>query len=82
LLSQFEADNSLWDYKLDADDYVTHISFAYCHCLDLFELYPEVLLLDCTYQINQDGILLFNMVGTSGVKLSFLVGCAFLHAET
>ncbi len=50
--------------------------------LHLFALYPEVLILDCTYKINRYGLPLFNMFGMTGVKLSFLVGCAFIRLES
>ncbi len=59
-----------------------HLFFASQQSLHLFELYPEVLLLDCTYPTNRYGLPLINMVGMTGVKLSFLVGCAFLPSES
>jgi hypothetical protein len=59
-----------------------HLYFACRRSLHLFLLYPEVLLLHCTYQTNRYGLPLLNMVGMTGVKLSFLVGCAFLKSES
>ncbi len=70
------------EYRLVALGHATHLFYAYRHCLHLFTLYPEVLLLDCTYQTNRYDLPLLNMVGMTGVKLSFLVGCALLRAET
>jgi hypothetical protein len=82
LLSQFAADDFVREYQVDAIGHVTHLFFASQQSLHLFELYPEVLLLDCTYQTNRYGLPLLNMVGMTGVKLSFLVGCAFLPSES
>jgi hypothetical protein len=82
LLSQLVADDFVWDYQLDSDQHVTHPFFASRSSLHLFSLHPEVLLLDCTYQTNRCGLSLLNMVGVTGVKISFLVGCAFLQSET
>ncbi len=81
LLSQLTAEDFVLDYELDTDRHVTHLFFASRRCLYLFSLYPEVLLLDCTYQTNRYGLPLLNMVGITGVKLSFLVGSAFLQSE-
>jgi hypothetical protein len=78
LLSQSAADDFVREYQLDANGHVTHLFFASRLSLHLFLLYPEVLLLDCSYQTNRYGLPLLNMVGITGVKLSFLVGCAFL----
>ncbi len=82
LLSQLAADDFVWEYQLDSDRRVTHLFFAYRRSLRLYSLYPEVLLLDCTYKTNRYGLPLLNMVGMTGVKLSFLVGCAFLRSES
>jgi hypothetical protein len=81
LLSQLTADDFVSEFKLDAENHVTHLFFASHRALHLFMLYPEVLLLDCTYKTNRFGLPLLNMVGMSGVKLSFLVGCAFIQSE-
>ncbi len=81
LLLQFAADDFVWEYKLDTEGHVTHLFFASHRSLHLFLLYPEVLLLDCTYKTNRFGMPLLNMVGITGVKLSFLVGCAFIQSE-
>ncbi len=82
LLREFAADDFVHEYQLDTDGHVTHLFFASRRSLHLFLLYPEVLLLDCTYQTNRYGLPLLNMVGMTGVKLSFLVACAFLRSES
>ncbi len=81
LFLQLAADDFVWEYKLDADVHVTYLFFASHRSIHLFMLHPEVLLLDCTYKTNKFGLPLLNMVGITGVKLSFLVGCAFILSE-
>jgi hypothetical protein len=52
LLSQFAADDFMWEYQLDVNGHATHLFFSSRQSLHLFLLYPEVLLLDFTYQTN------------------------------
>ncbi len=82
LLSNFVDDDFVCEFQLDAEGHVTHLFFAARCSLNLFLQYFEVLLLDCTYQNNRYGLPLLNMVKMTGVKLSFLVGCAFIASKS
>jgi hypothetical protein len=74
-------DDFVSEHKLDTDNHVTHLFFASRQSLDLYHCYPEVLLLDCTYNTNKYGLPLLNVVGITGINSTFLVCCAFVKSE-
>ncbi len=81
LLANFAMDDFVSEHKLDTDNHVTHLFFASRQSLDLYHCYPEVLLLDCTYNTNKYGLPLLNVVGITGINSTFLVCCAFVKSE-
>jgi hypothetical protein len=52
-----------------------HQSFA------LVKLYPEILLLDCTYKTNDFGLPFLVVVGVTGMYTSFYASFCFLKSE-
>jgi hypothetical protein len=81
LFRQFNVNDYVWEYKTDAENPVTHLVFASHKSLSLFMSFPEVLLLDCTYQTNRFGMPLLNMVGVANVSTSFHVDFSFIESE-
>ncbi len=55
LFAQLTPDDFTWEFQASSTGNVTHLFFAFMSLLDLFKSYPEVLLLDCTYKINNFG---------------------------
>ncbi len=81
LFQQFDLNDFIWEYKADEDNHVTHLFFASRATLSLFTSFPEVLLLDCSYQTNCFGLPLLNMVGITNISTSFYVAFSFIKSE-
>ena len=64
------------------DGRVTAVLFAHPDSLAYLQLYPEVLLLDCTYKTNKYGMPLLDMIGVDAAQRSFCIAFAFLSGET
>lgn len=47
----------------------------------LYQAYPEVLLLDCTYKTNRFNLPLLNMIGITGLRTTFNLVYAFIQTE-
>ena len=60
LIEELEEENFIWKVETDTGNHVTHLLFAARKAVALFEAYPEVLLLDCTYQTNKFKMPLLN----------------------
>jgi hypothetical protein len=45
-------------------------------------VYPEILILDCTYKTNKYGMPLLDMIGVDATRRSFCIAFAFLSGET
>ena len=76
---------SLGAYVKDEQDNqhrVTHLFWAFEQSLDLFALYPHVLIVDSTYKTNNARLPLFELVGVDAMERTFCVGFAFLSSET
>jgi hypothetical protein len=81
LVQQLKDDDFHWNVLTDNQGHVSHLFFAYWKSLQLYQSYPEVLLIDCTYKTNRYHMPLCCMVGITGMNTSFLVGFAFLRSE-
>lgn len=49
LLAQFDAEELHWSTRVSTQGHLTHLFFAFREAIDLYQAYPEVLLLDCMY---------------------------------
>lgn len=81
LVEELEEENFLWKVETDVNGHVTHLLFAAHKAISLFKMYPEVLLMDCTYKTNRFKMPLLNIVGLTGLGTTFYVAFAFLRAE-
>jgi hypothetical protein len=55
--------------------------FVYRKLLEMYQSYPEVLLIDCTYKTNRFHMPLCGIMGITGLNTSFFVALAFLPME-
>lgn len=74
---------SFWSrIQFAPDGRVTAVLFAYADSLAYLRVYPELLLLDCTYKTNKYGMPLLDMTGIAATQRSFCIAFAFLSSET
>jgi hypothetical protein len=81
LVEQMQADDFCWSVQHDERGHVTHLFFAYRKSLEMYQTYPEVLLIDCTYKTNRFHMPLCSIMGITGINSSFFVALAFLRTE-
>ncbi len=68
-------------YKLICRTMLPNFFFAYRPSLVLLEVYSEVPLIDYIYKINCYHMPLCNIVGITGVNITFIIVMAFLKQE-
>lgn len=75
--------SDLWftTYRLDGYEQLTHLFFAFEPFLDLLEMYPDLLFIDCTYKTNKYNMPLCVFSGVTACNKSFYIGFAFLRHE-
>jgi hypothetical protein len=81
LVEQLGVEDFVWHVQADNEGHVTQLFFAYKDALTLYESYPEVLLIDCTYKTNRYRMPLCVIAGITGVNTTFIVAMAFLKQE-
>jgi hypothetical protein len=81
LIDQLSHSNYISDYRTDSIGRVTHLFFAHPRSVELFQQYPDILLLDCTYKTNRFKMPLLVIIGSTCVNTSFFVGFCFLPKE-
>jgi hypothetical protein len=81
LINILKTSNYIFNYRTSNIDRVTHLFFAHPMSVEMLVQYPEVLLLDCTYQTNRFKMPLLNIIGISSVNLPFFVAFCFLAKE-
>ncbi|KAJ3455772.1 hypothetical protein MRS44_017254 [Fusarium solani] len=75
-------DDGFWNQiRLDDSGRVEAVIFAHPQSLGYLKLYPEVLILDCTYKTNKHNMPLLDIVGVDACQRSFCVEFAFLSGE-
>jgi hypothetical protein len=75
-------DRFLYDYSTDQHNAIWNILFFNAASLDLLRRFPLVIVLDSTYKTNRHNMYLFDLVGVTATNNSFIIGQAFLSAET
>ena len=75
--------SDLWltSHLVDGYEQFTHFFFAFESSLDLLEMYPDVLFIDCTYKTNEYNMPLSIFSGVTACNKSFYIGFAFLRHE-
>ncbi len=81
LVQEFQVEDFVYAYKTDSIGHITRLFFAAHTSLSLFSRYPEVILLDCTYNTNRFHMPLLTLIGISGVDKSFYVAFASLKSD-
>jgi hypothetical protein len=82
MFRQFDQHDFVWEHQTDAEHHVTYLFFTSHDSVLLFASFPEVILLDCTYQTNRFGLPLLNMVGITNISISFYVAFSFIKSES
>lgn len=82
LANQLDTEGFWSRVQYAADGQVTSVLFAHPDSLGYLKAYPEVLLLDCTYKTNKNGMPLLDMIGIDACQQSFCIAFAFLSGET
>uniref|UniRef100_A0A1Y1NIF4 MULE transposase domain-containing protein n=1 Tax=Photinus pyralis TaxID=7054 RepID=A0A1Y1NIF4_PHOPY len=82
LINQLE-EESFWSrIRFDDKGRVMSVLFAHPQSLEYLQAYPDVLLLDCTYNTNKFNMPLLDMVGVDACQRTFCIAFAFLSGET
>ena len=61
LLKRLKNSELFWKYKVDEDNRLNILFFAYSKSIKIAKTNNDVMLLDCIYKINKYGISLFNI---------------------
>jgi hypothetical protein len=75
-------DRFLYDYSTDQYNAIWNILFFNVTSLDLLRRFPLTIILDSTYKTNRHNMYLFNLMDVTATNNSFIIGQAFLSAET
>jgi hypothetical protein len=81
LANELENEGFWSQIRLDESSRVTSVFFAHPSSLRYLKLYPEVLILDCTYKVNKYSMPLLDIVGVDACQRSFCIAFAFLSGE-
>ncbi|KAM6513523.1 hypothetical protein FALCPG4_18956 [Fusarium falciforme] len=81
LSDQLKSEGFWSQIRLDESSRVTAVLFAHPTSLAYLKLYPEVLILDCTYKTNKYKMPLLDIVGVDACQRSFCIAFAFLSGE-
>lgn len=82
LVNQLD-DEGFWSrIRFDAEGRVISVLFAHPQSLEYLQAYPDILLLDCTYNTNKFNMPLLDMVGVDACQRTFCIAFAFLSGET
>ena len=65
----------------DGINRLTHLFFAHEESLKLLALFPEVIIMDCTYKTNRFRMPLLNILGITSLHKNFWIGFCFLRNE-
>lgn len=65
-------------YQLNDYKQLTHYFFAFEQMLDLLEMYPDILFINCIYKINKYNISLYIFNGIIACNKSFYISFTFL----
>ena len=79
LINQLDYQGFWSRFQVDENNRVQAVLFAYPDSLAYVQIYPELLLLDCTYKTNRFGMPLLDIIGIDGSNRSFCIAFAFLR---
>lgn len=76
-------DKQWWSrVQLNDDSQVIAVIFAHPGSLDLLRLYPEILIMDCTYKTNSFKMPLLDLAGVTADGKTFFIAFAWLTGES
>ena len=75
-------DRFLYKYSTDQYNAIWNILFFNASSLDLLRRFPSTIVLDSTYKTNHHNMYLLDLVGITATNSSFIIGQAFVSAET
>ena len=81
LIAILKESDYVFNYRTDNICRITHLFFAHPKSIELFNRYPHVLLLDCTYKTNKFKLPLLNVVGITCLNTTFHVAFCFMADE-
>ncbi|XP_058776182.1 uncharacterized protein LOC131650494 [Vicia villosa] len=70
-----------WSRKKDESEVVRDIFWAHPESVKLLNMFPIVLIMDCTYKTNKYRQQLFEIVGMTSTKSTFAVAFAYMESE-
>ncbi|XP_058752396.1 uncharacterized protein LOC131625559 [Vicia villosa] len=70
-----------WSRKKDESEVVRDIFWAHPESVKMLNMFPIVLIMDCTYKTNKYSKPLFEIVGMTSTKLTFAVAFAYMESE-
>ncbi|XP_058763165.1 protein FAR1-RELATED SEQUENCE 5-like [Vicia villosa] len=70
-----------WSRNKENSDIVADIFWTHLDSVKLLNMFPLVLIFDCTYRTNRYRLLLLEIVGVTSKKLTFSVAFAYLKHE-
>jgi MULE transposase domain len=75
--------NDDWIFKAnkDSENRITHLFFALKSQHQLIHAFPDILLMDCTYNTNRYNMPLLHIVGKTPINLYFSCAFCFMAAE-
>src|SRR5216117_2404946 len=82
MLYQLHLSNYEYNYNLNENGQITILFFTYPQSLLLLHQYPEVLLIDCIYKTNQFHLPLLDIIGSTGLNMTFYTGYVFFAGES
>lgn len=67
---------------VDPENHLTHMFFTHPDLLEMYRLFPSVLLIDCTYKVNSFKLNLLEIVAFTCHNTSFSLGFALVQGES
>ncbi|XP_012833608.1 PREDICTED: uncharacterized protein LOC105954483 [Erythranthe guttata] len=76
-----ESGYSKWHRTNSAGDTVQDVMFAHPHSINLLQLFPYVILMDCTYKTKRYEMPFLEIIGITPVGRNFTIAVAFMSRE-
>jgi histone-lysine N-methyltransferase SETD2 len=74
-------DDWIFKAKKDSKNQITHLFFALKTQYQLIHAFPDILLMDCTYNTNRYNMPLLHIVGKTPINMYFSCAFCFMAAE-
>lgn len=82
LLLQLQTSSEwIFSYKLDHENRLTHLLFAYQKAITVFQSHPDILMADCTYRTNRFNMPLLHLLGVTATNDHFSAAWVVMSDE-